>query len=116
MVLVESVVFKKKRDCTIYVAKTKALISCEVTAYLICAFAFAYTKGRFSHDAAHLVILAMPYNLLCFSSPGSEGELIEYPSSQRPSVRACILPSVCPHFQTLISMKPAGGRLQSNFI
>ena len=47
-----------------YVAKKKALISCRVTAklicavtvtaQLICAFVFAYAKSRFSHDAAHL--------------------------------------------------------------
>ena len=35
-------------------AKTKALISFAVTAKLICVFVFAYAKGRFSHDAAHL--------------------------------------------------------------
>ena len=44
----------KKRDCTIYVAKTKALISFAVTAKLICVFVFAYAKCRFSHDAAHI--------------------------------------------------------------
>ena len=33
--------FKKKRDCTIHVAKTKAVISYAVTAQLICAFVFA---------------------------------------------------------------------------
>ena len=38
-----------------YVAKTKALISCAVTAQLICAFVFAYAKSRFSHDATHCV-------------------------------------------------------------
>ena len=32
---------KKKRNCTIHVAKTKALISFAVTAKLICAFVFA---------------------------------------------------------------------------
>ena len=32
--------FKKKRDCTIYVVKTKALISCAANALLICAFVF----------------------------------------------------------------------------
>ena len=42
-------------DCTIYVAKTKALISCAVTAQLICAFGFAYAKRRFSHDAARFI-------------------------------------------------------------
>ena len=35
-------------------AKTKALISCAVTAQLICGFVFAYAKFRFSHDAAHM--------------------------------------------------------------
>ena len=37
-----------------YVAKTKALISCGATAQLICAFVFAYAKSWFSHDGAHL--------------------------------------------------------------
>ena len=39
--------FKKKRDCTIGVAKTKALISFAVTAKLICAFVFAYADYQF---------------------------------------------------------------------
>ena len=46
---------KKKMDCTICVAKTKALNSCAVTAQLIravtaqliCAFVFAYAKKGF---------------------------------------------------------------------
>ena len=41
-------------DCIIFVAKTRALISCAVTGKLICAFAFAYEKRRFSHDVAHM--------------------------------------------------------------
>ena len=44
-----------KRDCTILVAKTKALISFEVTAKLICVFVFAYARNRFSHDEAHII-------------------------------------------------------------
>ena len=40
-----------KRDCTIYVAKTKAPISCAV----ICTFVFAFAKSRFSNDAAEIV-------------------------------------------------------------
>ena len=36
--------------------KTKALISLAVTAKLICIFVFAYTKIRFSHEAAHIII------------------------------------------------------------
>ena len=44
--------------CTIYVAQTKALISCAVTVQLICAFVFAYAKRWFSHDAAHFIGVA----------------------------------------------------------
>ena len=46
-------------DCTIRVAKTKALISFAVTAKLICVFVFAYAKSRFSHDEAQMVIYLM---------------------------------------------------------
>ena len=46
-------------DCTIYVAKTKALISFAVTAKLICVFVFAYTKSRFSHDKAQITYSAI---------------------------------------------------------
>ena len=42
-----------KRDCTIYVAKTKALKL--ITAKLICAFVLAYAKHWFSHDTAQLM-------------------------------------------------------------
>ena len=38
-----------------YVAKTKALISCAVIVQLICVFVFAYAKSRFSHNEAQLV-------------------------------------------------------------
>ena len=48
--------FKKKRDCSIYVANTKVLISCEVNAQLICIFVFAYAESKFSHDAAHMMM------------------------------------------------------------
>ena len=48
-------VFRKQRNCTSYVAKTKALISFAVTAKLICVFVFAYAKSRFSLDEAHIV-------------------------------------------------------------
>ena len=40
-------------ECTIRVAKTKALISFAVTAKLICVFVFAYAIVRFSHNEAH---------------------------------------------------------------
>ena len=46
--------FRKQRDCTIQVAKTKALISFAVIAKLICIFVFAYAKIWFSHVAAHM--------------------------------------------------------------
>ena len=37
-----NVEFKKKKNCTIRVAKTKALISCAVTAQPICALFYLY--------------------------------------------------------------------------
>ena len=37
-----------------YVAKTKTLISCAVTAQLICTLFFTYADGWFSHDAAQM--------------------------------------------------------------
>ena len=52
---------RKKRDCTIRVAKTKALISFAVTAKLICGFVFTYAKSRFSHDEAHIYLQAKIY-------------------------------------------------------
>ena len=36
-------------------SENKAVISFAVTAKLICVFAFAYVKSRFSHDAAILI-------------------------------------------------------------
>ena len=48
--------FRKKRDCTIHVAKTKALISFAVTAKLICGFVFAYANCCFSHAQAHIIV------------------------------------------------------------
>ena len=48
--------FRKKRDFTIYVAKTKALISFAVTVKLICVFVFAYAKCLFSHDVAQISV------------------------------------------------------------
>ena len=54
--------FRKKRDCTNYVTKTKALISCAATAQLVCAataqlvcaFIFALCKSWFSNDMAQV--------------------------------------------------------------
>ena len=54
----------KKRDCTICVAKTKALISFAVTAKLIYAFVFAYAEFRFSHDAAQICVFRFTF-LFC---------------------------------------------------
>ena len=49
------------RNCTIRVAKTKALISFAVTAKLICVFVFAYAKTRFSHNVAHILEVSFTY-------------------------------------------------------
>ena len=38
--------------------KTKALVSRAVIAQLICVFVFAYSKIRFSYDAAQLCLIA----------------------------------------------------------
>ena len=45
--------FRKWRDCTIFVASTKELISA------FCIFGFAYTKSQFSHDAAHIIVMLL---------------------------------------------------------
>ena len=44
----------ERKDNGRYGAKTKALISCAVTAQLICAFVFAYADCWFSDVAAQL--------------------------------------------------------------
>ena len=59
---------KEVMDCTIRIAKTKALISFAVTAKLICVFVFAYAKSRFSHDAAQLTVYSPYYPLICLFS------------------------------------------------
>ena len=46
--------FKKKRHCTIQVAKTKALIRFPITAELICAFVFAQAFCWFSYAVAQI--------------------------------------------------------------
>ena len=38
-------------------AKTKALISCTITAQLIGVFVFAGAKSRFSHDGTHKTLV-----------------------------------------------------------
>ena len=40
--------------------KTKVLISFAVTVKLICAFVFALAKIHFSHDVAHIKLIAKP--------------------------------------------------------
>ena len=51
--------FRNNSNCTICLAKTKALISCAVTAQLICAFVFAYANCWFYGAAAHIGIMNM---------------------------------------------------------
>ena len=45
--------------CTIYVVKTKALISSRVTTQLVSTFVFAYAKIRFSHDMVQILTLML---------------------------------------------------------
>ena len=57
-----------KRDCTIYIAKTMALLCGK---QLICTFVYAYAKSRFSNDAGNLFYLnyiEFSWNLKTFSS------------------------------------------------
>ena len=53
---------RKKRNCTIRIAKTKALISFAVTAKLYCTFVFAYADCWFSNAATHMypLVLLLP--------------------------------------------------------
>ena len=77
-------VFRKKRYCTIQVAKTKALIS-------FCVFVFAYADCWFFHDAAQMFSLLLKYlmfiliwnqqTVMCMTL--GEGRLKEYRSSIR---------------------------------
>ena len=46
--------FKKKRNRTIHLTKTKVLLSFAVIVKLICAFVFAYADCWFSHAVAHI--------------------------------------------------------------
>ena len=50
-------------NCTICVAKIKALISFAVTVKLICVFVFANAKRWISHDVAH-VCCKQPTNVI----------------------------------------------------
>ena len=54
--------FRKYKNCTICVAKTKALISFAVTAKLICAFVFAYADCWFSHAVAQICFVSRNLN------------------------------------------------------
>ena len=61
---------RKKRDCTIHVVKTKALISFTLAVKLICVFVFAYANCWFSHEAAHISNLTEKIKLLQFRNMG----------------------------------------------
>ena len=69
--------YRKKRDCTIRVVKTKALISFPVTAKLICVFVFAHGKIRFSHNKAHLVFVVI-FSGVFFWGGGGGGHNLYY--------------------------------------
>ena len=49
---------------SIYGEKTKVLISCAVTAQLICGFVFAYADCWFPYAAAHIYIQCNVYIIL----------------------------------------------------
>ena len=66
--------FRKYRNCTIRVAKTKALISFAVTAKLIFAFVFAYADYWFYHSAAQFQ--CVPAELIKFIARLIENSLL----------------------------------------
>ena len=68
--------FRKKRNCTIHVAKTKALISFAVTAKLICAFVFAYADCWFSHGAAQFYVGSGVPASLRIQTPTKDGPFV----------------------------------------
>ena len=57
------------RDCTIYVAKTKALFS-----FAVLCICFHICKSRFSHDAAHMGHI-MRKSAICRCNQGTDDQL-----------------------------------------
>ena len=53
--------FQKEEDCTIYVAKTKALISFVV-------FVFVYVKSLVSHDEAQIIMITSTMYKSCYEN------------------------------------------------
>ena len=50
-------------DCTIYVGKTKVLVSCAVTVQLISMFVLVYAKKQLSHDTSQLTHISLVFFL-----------------------------------------------------
>ena len=57
----------EEEGCTIRVAKTKALISCAVTAQLICGFVFAYANCLCSYAVAQMFLILSLFVPGCIS-------------------------------------------------
>ena len=72
--------------------KTKALISFEVTAKLICVFVFAYAKSQFTHNEAHLMMFI----------GGIQKERIKF-YIEREEVLLLLFLYCCPQSATVIS-------------
>ena len=53
--------------CSIYVVKTKALISCMVNLQLMCSFVFTYANSRFSHAVAQKMMMMMTMMMMMIS-------------------------------------------------
>ena len=48
--------FRKKRNCTVQVGKTKPLITFAITVKMVCTFVFTQVKIQFSYDEAEMQI------------------------------------------------------------
>ena len=85
--------------------KTKALISCRVTVQVLCAFVFAYAKGRFSHDMAHIIRIFFPrqpvIRVQLKPVEAATGTTIKFLNFRSPEKIAVIYPKFKQRCQTL---------------
>ena len=82
-------------NCTIRVAKTKALIKCAVTAQsqLICVFIFAYAKIQFSREAAPLKGFLLLFYIKDWANSFGEHSGLVVESKTRKGVVLGLLPN-----------------------
>ena len=80
-------------DSSVYVAKAEALISCAVTAQLICTFVLAYTKKRFSYGMAHFIHLVRQSTQILLGPDLQESQ--NRMDSHSWNAKSCVIVFVC---------------------